>query len=78
MMASSLPSERCNVKTRADYSGPMRRMLTLVIRTALLATIVAVVRAVRADRTPQRALHGTQPVVGSLDTWPTVPRRPTG
>jgi hypothetical protein len=56
----------------------MRRMLTLVIRTALLATIVAVVRAVRADRTPQRALHGTQPVVGSLDTWPTVPRRPTG
>jgi ABC-type proline/glycine betaine transport system permease subunit len=54
----------------------MRHILTLAIRAALVAAVVGVVRALLLDRTPQRALHGTQPVVGSLDTWPQVPRRP--
>jgi hypothetical protein len=56
----------------------MRRMLSIVIRMAFLAVVVGIVRAVRADRSPERSLHGTQPVVGSIDTWPTVPRRPAG
>jgi hypothetical protein len=55
----------------------MRRVLTLVIGSALLAALLGLVRVVRADRAPQRSLHGTEPVVGSLDTWPAVPRRPT-
>jgi hypothetical protein len=55
----------------------MRRVLTLVIGSALLAAALGVVRAVLSDRAPQRALHGTEPVVGSLDTWPEVPRRAT-
>jgi len=55
----------------------MSRLVSIVIRMALLAALVGVVRAVRADRVPQRSLRGTQPVVGSLDTWPVVPRRTT-
>jgi hypothetical protein len=55
----------------------MRRATSIVIGMALLAGVVGIVRAVRADRSPERSLHGTQPVVGSIDTWPPVPRRPT-
>ena len=55
----------------------MRRFLTLAIRAALAAALVGVVRAILLDRAPQRPLHGADPVIGSLDTWPKVPRRPT-
>jgi hypothetical protein len=44
---------------------------------AAVAALVALVRSVFMGRTAQRSLHGTEPVIGSLDTWPTVPRRPT-
>jgi hypothetical protein len=52
-------------------------VLTFVLRAAVVTAVVAFVRSVLAGRTAQRALHGTEPVVGSIDTWPTVPRRPT-
>jgi hypothetical protein len=55
----------------------MRRLLTLAVRAALVAGVLAAVRAVLLDRAPQRPLHGAEPVIGSLDTWPKVPRRPT-
>ncbi|MGO8863819.1 MAG: hypothetical protein ACLQRH_24095 [Acidimicrobiales bacterium] len=55
----------------------MRRPLTVLLRAAVVAALVGVVRAVLLDRSPQRPLSGTQPVVGSLDTWPSVPRRAT-
>jgi hypothetical protein len=55
----------------------MRRVLTLVFRAALVAAALGVVRAVLSDRAPQRPLHGAEPVIGSLDTWPKVPRRVT-
>jgi hypothetical protein len=56
----------------------MRRVLILAIRAALVAVVVVgVVRAVLLDRAPQRPLHGAAPVIGSLDTWPNVPRRAT-
>ena len=55
----------------------MRRVLTLALRAILAAAALAVVRAVLLDRAPQRPLHGADPVIGSLDTWPKVPRRPT-
>jgi hypothetical protein len=54
----------------------MRRLLALVVRLVLVATTVGVVRAILANRSPERSLHGTEPVIGSIDTWPTVPRRP--
>ena len=54
----------------------MRRFCTIVIRIALVAAVFGVVRQVLLDRSPRQALRG-QPVIGSLDTWPTVPRRPT-
>ena len=60
-----------------EYPGAVTRLLSLVVRLALLAAVVGVVRAVLADRSPRRALDGTQPLVGSIDTWPEVPRRPT-
>jgi hypothetical protein len=53
----------------------MRRGLTILIRLALLAAVTAAVRQVLQDRSPQKALHGTDPVIGSLDSWPDVPRR---
>jgi hypothetical protein len=55
----------------------MRRIGTLVVRAILAAAVLAVVRAVLLDRAPQRPLHGADPVIGSLDTWPKVPRRAT-
>jgi len=56
----------------------MRRVLTLAIRAIVVAALIGVVRAVLSDRAPQRPLHGADPVIGSLDTWAKVPRRPTG
>jgi hypothetical protein len=56
----------------------MRRLLTLVVRVVLMIGLLAAVRQVLLDRSPQKAFDGTRPVIGSLDTWPAVPRRPTG
>ncbi|HEX3794939.1 MAG TPA: hypothetical protein VHV57_10615 [Acidimicrobiales bacterium] len=54
----------------------MRRLLRLVIRSILLSVLIAVVRQVLLERAPQQALKNNEPVIGSLDTWPAVPRRP--
>ncbi len=56
----------------------MRRLLSTVFRAALIIGALAVVRAVLLDRAPRRELHGGEPVIGSLDTWPVVPRKPQG
>ncbi|HEY1650761.1 MAG TPA: hypothetical protein VGG09_02650 [Acidimicrobiales bacterium] len=55
----------------------MRRLLWTMVRAGLVIAVVAVVRSVLLDRAPQRALHGDEPIIGSLDTWPDVPRKPT-
>jgi hypothetical protein len=54
----------------------MRRLFSTLVRAAVVVAVLVVVRAVLLDRAPQRALHGSQPVIGSLDTWPAVPRKP--
>jgi hypothetical protein len=54
----------------------MRRLFSTLVRAAVVVAVLAVVRAVLLDRAPQRALHGSEPVIGSLDTWPAVPRKP--
>jgi hypothetical protein len=54
----------------------MRRILWSLVRFALVIAVVGLVRAVLLDRAPQRALHGGEPIIGSLDTWPEVPRKP--
>jgi len=56
----------------------VRRLLWFFVRAAVVIVVVAVVRAVLLDRAPQRALQGRAPVIGSLDTWPAVPRKPAG
>ncbi len=54
----------------------MRRPLSTLFRIALVVGVLAVVRAVLLDRAPRREIHGAEPVIGSLDTWPAVPRKP--
>jgi hypothetical protein len=57
----------------------MRRLLRTVFRAALVIAVLAVVREILLDRAPQRAIpaRGREPVIGSLDTWPAVPRKPS-
>jgi hypothetical protein len=59
-----------------NYGERMARFLTIVIRVALVAAVLGVVRQVLLDRSPRQTLRG-HPVIGSLDTWPEVPRRAT-
>jgi hypothetical protein len=54
----------------------MRRLVSTLFRAALVIGVLAVVRAVLLDRAPRRELHRGEPVIGSLDTWPAVPRKP--
>jgi len=54
----------------------MRRLVSTLVRAAIVIVVVAVVREILLDRTPRKALHGREPVIGSLDTWPAVPRKP--
>jgi hypothetical protein len=54
----------------------VRRLVSTLLRAALVVGALAVVRAVLLDRAPRRELHRGQPVIGSLDTWPAVPRKP--
>jgi hypothetical protein len=54
----------------------MRRLLWTLVRAGLLVAVLAIVRSVLLDRAPQRALQGDDPIIGSLDTWPEVPRKP--
>jgi hypothetical protein len=56
----------------------MRRLLWTLLKAGLLVVVLAVVRSVLLDRAPQRSLHGDEPIIGSLDTWPEVPRKPKG
>jgi hypothetical protein len=63
---------------RPGYPGRMRRLFSRLIRAALVAAFVGLVRQVLLGRTSRRSLHGSEPVIGSLDTWPEVPRRPEG
>jgi hypothetical protein len=54
----------------------MRRLLWFMVRAGLLVAVLAVVRSILLDRAPQRAFVGDEPIIGSLDTWPAVPRKP--
>jgi hypothetical protein len=54
----------------------MRRLVSNLMRAVVVIVVVAVIREILLDRTPERALHGREPVIGSLDTWPAVPRKP--
>ena len=64
------------VGTAPRYRGHVRHLLRFLVRAAVVIVVVAVVRAILLDRAPERALHGGAPVIGSLDTWPAVPRKP--
>jgi len=55
----------------------MRRLFRTLVRAAIVATVLAIVREILLDRTPQKGLRGTEPLIGSLDTWPAVPRKPS-
>jgi hypothetical protein len=48
-----------------------------VLVLVVVVGLFGLVRQLLLDRTPRRAINGRDPVIGSLDTWPAVPRRPT-
>jgi len=54
----------------------MRRLVSTLFRAALVIGVLAVARVILLDRAPRRELHRGEPVIGSLDTWPAVPRKP--
>jgi hypothetical protein len=54
----------------------VRRHVWTLARIALVLAAMAVLRQILLDRGPRQALHGDEPVIGSLDTWPDVPRKP--
>jgi hypothetical protein len=54
----------------------MRCLVSTLVRALIVIVVVAVIREILLDRTPEKALHGSEPVIGSLDTWPAVPRKP--
>ena len=54
----------------------MRRLVSTLVRALVVIVVLAVIREILLDRTPEKALHGGEPVIGSLDTWPAVPRKP--
>jgi hypothetical protein len=54
----------------------MRRLFSFAVRVGVMVGVLAVLRELLIDRTPERGLNGKQPVIGSLDTWPEVPRKP--
>jgi hypothetical protein len=56
----------------------VRRLMWTLARIALLLAAMALLRQVLLDRGPRQTLHGDDPVIGSLDTWPDVPRKPPG
>jgi hypothetical protein len=62
----------------ARYRGRVRRLLSTLLRAAFVIAVLAVIREILLERAPQRAIpaHGDEPVIGSLDTWPAVPRKP--
>jgi hypothetical protein len=55
---------------------PVRRLVWTLARAVMVIVVAAVVREILLERTPEKALHGSDPVIGSLDTWPAVPRKP--
>jgi hypothetical protein len=55
---------------------PMRRLVSIFVRALIVVVVMAVIREILLERAPEKALHGGEPVIGSLDTWPAVPRKP--
>jgi hypothetical protein len=54
----------------------MRRRVWTLARIAVVLAAMALLRQILLDRSPRQTLHGDDPVIGSLDTWPAVPRKP--
>ena len=55
--------------------GPVRNLVKLLFLTALAAVVSFVARGLLDERAPRRELTGDGPILGSLDTWPPVPKK---
>jgi hypothetical protein len=69
-------SHRAETGVKAGTMRRVRRLVWTLARIALVLAAMALLRQVLLDRGPRQALHGDDPVIGSLDTWPAVPRKP--
>lgn len=54
----------------------MRHLLKLLLLVGVAAGAAYVVRGLRDERAPRRELSGDGPILGSLDSWPPVPKKP--
>jgi hypothetical protein len=54
----------------------VRHLLKLLVLVGLAAGAAYVVRGLLDERAPRRELRGDGPILGSLDSWPPVPKRP--
>jgi hypothetical protein len=59
----------------ARYAGPVRHLLELLVLAGLAAGGAYVARGLLDQRAPRRELRGDGPVLGSLDSWPPVPKK---
>ena len=55
--------------------GQVRSLVKVLFLMALAAGVAFVGRGLLDQRAPRRELAGEGPVLGSLDTWPPVPRK---
>jgi hypothetical protein len=55
----------------------MRRLIRLVLFGALVSVLATLARRLLHPDAPVHELNGHGTLVGSLDTWPPVPRAPT-
>ncbi|MHB1582383.1 MAG: hypothetical protein ACYCU7_08305 [Acidimicrobiales bacterium] len=53
----------------------MRHLLKLLLLAGIAAGAAYVARGLLDQRAPRRELSGDGPVLGSLDSWPPVPKK---
>jgi hypothetical protein len=70
------PTPRLQRAQARWYGVEVRRLLRLVTLLSVLGITVVVVRSLQRQAPLGGSLNGSGPLVGSLDTWPPVPKAP--
>jgi hypothetical protein len=58
------------------YPGWVGRLFRLVVLLAFVGLALAVARSLQRQAPLDGSLNGSRPLIGSLDSWPAVPRAP--
>jgi hypothetical protein len=65
------------IPTRSRSVATMRSILRVLLVLSALTGMALLARRLLAERAPRRELNGSGAILGSLDTWPVVPRNPS-